>query len=374
MEGTGMEHGYGKNAEDLVFLCRCAVTGEVPDPGRIAGMDLPAVFRTAKAHMLSAAAGAALESAGIRDASFTAALAAAQRRTAMLDADRARVLGALEQAGIWYMPLKGVVLKDLYPGFGMREMADNDILFDASRADDVKAAMENLGFTVKKFGRTNDDVYIREPVSSFEMHRSLFDGVLEEKLDNYYRDVRDRLVPDEGRRFGFHFSPDDFYVYMLAHAYKHYTRGGIGLRFLLDLFVFLQKETLRPEYVRQETEKLGIRAFGEDAARLAQNLFGGKAPAGGDLRMLRYILSSGTYGTVRNDADNRVSEKGKLRYFLSRLTIPYPIMLRDYPILKKAPVLYPAVWAWRFIYKFFTKHSTFMEEVRALFRKRRRSP
>lgn len=369
-----MERDYGKNAEDMIYLCRCAVRDETPDAARVAGMDLRGVFSAAKKHMLAAAAGIALENAGVRDEPFILAVAASQRKAAMLDADRKGVLDALEQAGIWYMPLKGVILKDLYPRFGMREMADNDILFDASRADDVKTIMESLGFTAKIFSYANNDVYIREPVSSFEMHRNLFDDVLEETKYDYYRNVRERLIPDEGKHYGYHFSTDDFYVYLVAHAYKHYARGGIGLRFLLDVYVYLKKTAVRPDYVRQETEKLGIRSFEESARRLALNLFDGKELNEEDREMLRYILSSGTYGTVGNRVENRVAEKGRFRYLLSRMTIPYPVMLRDYPVLKKAPVLYPAVWAWRFVYKFFTKHRTFMTDVKALFRKRGRTP
>ena len=36
------------------------------------------------------------------------------------------------------MPLKGSVIKDLYPRMGMRQMSDNDILFDAERTKDVR--------------------------------------------------------------------------------------------------------------------------------------------------------------------------------------------------------------------------------------------
>ncbi len=35
--------------------------------------------------------------------------------------------------GIWYMPLKGAILHTLYPVSGMREMADNDVLYDSTR-------------------------------------------------------------------------------------------------------------------------------------------------------------------------------------------------------------------------------------------------
>ena len=39
----------------------------------------------------------------------------------------------------------------------MREFADHDILIDASRAEDVRAVMEGLGFTAGHFGTGNHD-------------------------------------------------------------------------------------------------------------------------------------------------------------------------------------------------------------------------
>ena len=56
----------------------------------------------------------------------------------------------------------------------MRQMSDVDILFDASHANDVKEALESLGYTTESFGKGNHDVYHKEPVSNFEMHRDLF--------------------------------------------------------------------------------------------------------------------------------------------------------------------------------------------------------
>lgn len=44
------------------------------------------------------------------------------------------------------MPLKGVILKELYPKIGMRQMSDNDILFDETYRKDVVRFMKNKGY------------------------------------------------------------------------------------------------------------------------------------------------------------------------------------------------------------------------------------
>ena len=128
------------------------------------------------------------------------------------------------------MPLKGSLLKDLYPRYGMRQMSDNDILFDSSRAEDVRQIMESMGFTTKHFGHGNHDVYFKKPVSNFEMHTSIINRN-NERMFEYYRNVKERLIKNDNDACGYHFSDEDFYIFMIAHEYKHYTGGGTGLRF-----------------------------------------------------------------------------------------------------------------------------------------------
>ena len=80
--------------------------------------------------------------------------------------EKAALFNRLEQEGIWYMPIKGAVLKDYYPEFGMREMSDYDILYDASRSDDLKRVMEGLGFSTERFDTTsNHDVFFKKPLT-----------------------------------------------------------------------------------------------------------------------------------------------------------------------------------------------------------------
>ena len=80
----------------------------------------------------------------------------------------------LEAEGIWYLPLKGAYLQDLYPVFGMREFSDHDVLIDETRAADVKSIMEKLGYTAEHYAVSNHDVYVKPPFLKFEMHRALF--------------------------------------------------------------------------------------------------------------------------------------------------------------------------------------------------------
>ncbi|MBP5166351.1 MAG: nucleotidyltransferase family protein, partial [Oscillospiraceae bacterium] len=100
---------------NVVYLAACAVEKKPPDARRTAEMDLSALYSAAERHSLTGITAMALESAGIKDEAFTQARGKAIRKAAAFDLERAAVLRALEQAGIWYAPVKGAVIRELYP-------------------------------------------------------------------------------------------------------------------------------------------------------------------------------------------------------------------------------------------------------------------
>ena len=82
--------------------------------------------------------------------------------------------------------------------------------------------------------------------------------------------------------------------------------------------------------------------------------------------LLEEFCSSGAHGTVAHRAEKQVEEKGRWGYFLSRLTLPREEMQRHYPILKKAPVLYPVFWGYRLIHGFFYKRDRFFYQLKTV--------
>ena len=336
-----------RSALDLAWLVSCGVNGRRPDPARVSEMDLERVYAAAKRNTLGACAAMALESAGFKDARSGQLIANALRRAALFDRALGEVCRALEGAGIWYMPLKGMVLRKLYPKYGMREMADCDILFDAGKAERVRELMEGLGYTTKSFGGSHHDVYHREPVLNFEMHRSLFGPGHEEKLVSYYSRVEERLL---GEGMEKHLSREDCFVYLLAHASKHYSGGGTGLRTLLDLYVYRHRASPDMAYVTGEAEKLGLGDFLRRSGSLAEHLFGSGELTAEDREMLGYVLESGTYGTLTHHVQNRLAKTGwsKLRYMLERFSVPvsrknpaYAAYAAQYPRFYRYRVLLP---------------------------------
>ena len=318
-----------------MYLIRCVLNNKAPAKEKLDKMDLSGVFAVAKAHSLTAIAAYALESAGIYDKDFEEEKNKSIRKTIILDAERENVLAELEKAGIWYMPLKGILIKDLYPQIGMRQMADNDILFDKIRAEDVRTIMQSFGFKTKNFDSGNHDIYYKPPVCNFEMHTQLFSDLHQEVFYNYYSDVFQMLTKDSENCFGYHLSVEDFYIYITAHNYKHFSGGGTGLRSLVDTYVYLNHYAgkLDMKYIENECEKLGISEYEKQSRELAMHLLGGVKLTAGEYKMFDYIIFSGTYGTVENSINNKLSKQNvnhfaKLEYIKTRLFV-LPLSIKN---------------------------------------------
>ena len=366
---------YRKAMDSLIELCTCVVNDRIPDPEETQKINRDHLYAAAQKHMLTAMAAYALKLAGINDRRFEQDYYKAIRKVAAMEIDKERLFDRMEEEKIWYMPLKGSVLKDLYPSIGLRQMSDFDILFDERYKKEVRNIFRELGYTCKHFGEGNHDVYEKEPVCHFEMHRTLFDASnpVMKKIYEEYMDVKSRLIKDEGREYGCHFDNNDFYIYIIAHEYKHYNGGGTGLRSLLDTYVIWQKwgTELDPDYIAGETKRLGIFEFEQKNRQLALDLFSGKPLTESERKMLDYILMSGTYGNLKNNVEHKINRngggrKGKQKYIFRKLFLPMDIIKSYYPFYYKYKIFLPVLFVYRLIKAATFKRKKVMNELRIL--------
>lgn len=324
---------------DMIYLAACGINGIRPDREVLGEIDAEKLYRTSHTHFLDALVGTELKKAGIPlPSGWNEQISKAVRKVILLDAERAKLLSFMERKGIWYLPLKGIILKDYYPAIGMRQMSDNDILFDDNFSDEVQAYMESEGYDAAHVGLSNHDVYEKKPVYNFELHRALYSETYRKDWVDYYGNVKGRLVPDAGTSYGYQFTDEDFYVYITSHAYKHYAGSGTGLRTLLDFYAYLKakERELDVAYIEKECEVLGMAEFEKQNRSLCKKVFAGAALKGAEaleqslsgkeMEMLAYYLSSGVYGTEERKVENGVKDlkkKGyrssKLRYMWNRL-------------------------------------------------------
>ncbi|WP_295095532.1 nucleotidyltransferase family protein [Ruminococcus sp.] len=361
--------------DNIIYLSGCVLKGEKADIDRISKMDLEALYNASKRQSMAAIVGKALQDAGVQNEAFEQALAKSVRKNVLLKRELKTITDSFEKNHIWYLPLKGCIMMDYYPSIGVREMSDIDILVDSSCAKLIKTIMTDLGFETVSFNLGAHDLYHKKPVYNIEIHRSL---VPERKdisvIEEYYKNpsVILKTTDSEYRK---ELSKEDFYIFMIAHAYKHYIGGGTGLRSLMDIYVYLSKfeKSMDMSYVSNELKKLEISNFEETIKNLSFDLYNRNRLSDDEKEMLKYIYSSGAYGSNEHRYRNRLkrNEGSKLSYVLKRVFVTDETVKNYYPFFYKFPIFLPALWIYRILRTIFVRRKKIKKELDFLLREKK---
>ncbi len=361
---------YRENAYLIIYLVKSVLHEVNLTKEKIKNTDLKLLYTVTENHMLSAITAYALESSGVHESRFKEAKARSIRKSIIFDTERDKIYKELEGHKIWYMPLKGIVLKDYYPLIGMREMCDNDILYNVTRSYDVNKIMLSLGFQGTNTHTGHDMVFHKKPVCNFEMHYALFSESLDDRFRKYYSNIFSKLQSVVGKRYEYRFSDEDFYIYMTAHEYKHFNQGGTGLRSLVDAYVFLNhfSEKLDMTYIEGELDKLGIQEYEHKRRQLVFDIFDKGRINTEQKTLLDYYIFSGTYGNIENSVKNSTDKSvlSKIKYISKRVFLPLSLIKNAYPFFYKHKYLIPFLFIYR-LYLVVTKsRKKVVSEIKAL--------
>lgn len=356
-----------KALDYLLALLRSVLNNEKP-PELPEGISFEEVFRVAKAHSVANTAFYAVERLEKKPAETLMSEWEQLRDMAVVKdinqlTELELISGVLSEKNIRHIPLKGSVLKELYPQSDMRTMADIDMLVDETNAADVRDIMRGLGYECEHFGYDIHDIYYKKPIMNVEIHRALF-GEEGRQFGEVFASPFSLCERSDDMRAVF--SDDYFLAYVIAHALKHYEEGGTGIRSFMDIAVYLRAKPVNTERVCEILEPSGCAETARDFIRLSRIWFEGEKGGEKYVKMAEYVLSGGTYGTIQNSVGNKVKSGGRAKY-LFRLVFPtFWHMKQHYPILKKAPVLLPFCWLVRLVTKPFINREQNAAKLRAL--------
>lgn len=180
------------------------------------------------------------------------------------------LLDRFNAEGIPALPLKGWILKNYYPTRDFRSMADVDILVGDYPA--AEAVALSVGFTKDGGDGGCHSSFNIPPYLHIELHRSLFHESC--PFYAYYKDLAERLLDGDNSEGIRHMSNEDFYVYQLAHSYKHFSNCGIGLRTVMDVYVLNHRFDYDRPKAEALLERLGLTKFERNLRLLSENWFG----------------------------------------------------------------------------------------------------
>ena len=270
-----------------------------------------------------------------------------------------RICAAFDQHGIDYMPLKGCRMKLLYPRPELRMMGDVDILVRMEQYDRIKPIMKSLGLAEGDV--TDHELHWRSKNLLVELHSRLIPSYNKD-FYAYFGDGWKLAVRQEGTRYAM--TPEDEMVFLFTHFAKHYRDGGIGCRYVLDLWVFLRNNPdMDEEKVQQELEKLQLREFYENIRQLIRVWFEG-APSDEKIDFITdFIFASGSWGSADSkvtsigvrDRHHKGNFRAKLVYILRHVFPGVRTLRGKYRVLQRAPWMLPLVWIYRPFYKLLNK-------------------
>lgn len=272
-----------------------------------------------------------------------------------------RLLSAFSQAGLQVLPVKGSVIRALYPQPNFRQMGDIDLLVHSTQMRQVEAKMQELRYLTEPGAESEKETLLncsQPPYLHVEVHTNLLKD--DDPNTRYYTDIWQRAVQDPALPGVYHLRTEDEYIYQLLHFIQHYVEAGVGIRQVLDIYLFARTfaDQMDNVYLAQEVQKLNIGSMREQVEKLGAFWFGDEKKDADDqtLELEAFCFLSGIYGSYATQRiclmrkKQKNSEKGwKLQYIWHRLFPTVENLSMRYPRLKSAPWLAPFYWLLRLL-------------------------
>lgn len=262
----------------------------------------------------------------------------------------------LEHAGVRHIFLKGAVLKYDYPVPALRTMSDLDVLVytqDYGKIQQIAAAMN----AKQAPGDGNHRNYFFPGGVAVEFHPNLLhhDTPVGTQINPGWQ-----YAKQDAPTCAMELTEEGIYLNTLCHLANHFVAGGVGVRFVLDVWVSRHLRKTQPDraFVEQELEKFGLLKFAENIESLAECWFsqGQMTPVLEELG--EYILTSGSHGNEQRAMLNAMSfAGGRGGALLGKMFYSRAEMEDRFPWCKGKPWLLPAAWCVR-AYKAVTLHGS----------------
>ena len=281
------------------------------------------------------------------------------------------IVKEFEHNKIAYVLLKGYQLKELYPYPDLRTMGDIDILVNIEDRDMVDAIFKKAGYQ-KEFGEGNVWTYKCDNIF-FEIHTELVFETIHTGInyEKYFKNVVSQLIKidDSCRRY---IKSEEYFLYLVFHIGKHMSSSGAGIRMLMDLALYIQKneDKLNWNYIQIQLEKIKLMTFTSYLFAFMHEFF--QTPICLDIKkcdiktvieMREYILNGGIFGFERPESIRYLRQGITLKNMNNRFLIRCKACLklvfpgRKYmsfflPQVEKNIILLPIAWIIRLTHNF----------------------
>ena len=157
---------------------------------------------------------------------------------------------------------------------------------------------------------------------------------------------------------------EDCFIYVFTHFAKHYRDMGIGLRNMVDIWIFDKNVSLDYDYLKNELTSLQLYDFYVNVMNTLKYWF--EDGESNDITefITDYIFKSGMYGTLDNHIismslkdtkGNQSIFKIRFKKIMRSIFPTVKDMYTLFPILNKVSFLLPVMWFYFTVKRIFTK-------------------
>lgn len=323
---------------------------------------------------------------GLSGTQFIAKLRQQSRQQVILQTQKSydflKLYGALQEAGVTPLVVKGIICRNLYPQPDQRPSSDEDLLVRPDQFALCHQILTQQGMHTEATPsqlETDYEIPYQSDTSPLfiELHKHLFPPESEAygDLNRFFDEAFENAVQEtiDGISIST-LAPTDHLFYLIAHALKHFLHSGFGIRQVCDIILYANTWGHRVDWAKLMAQCDQIRAvyFAAAIFRIGRNylvfdpekacypqqwqqlqvseenllqdiLLGGIY---GSASMSRQHSSSITLNAVASSKQNRKAGNA----LLGSLFPPARRLENRYPWLKKNPWLLPFVWASRILH------------------------
>ncbi len=206
----------------------------------------------------------------------------------------------LKEEEIAFIPLKGTVIKKMYPMPWFRTSSDIDLLINANIIEKLKKVLQKEhGFEFKQELENTYSVYTKNKVH-IEFHtdlsRDFNENEITKNLDKYLKNDADNPYLKE-------MESEVFYTHFLAHTARHLSNAGCGVRAFIDIWLINKTLAFDRQKLSNLLNENGLTAFEKSAYKLGRVWFDDECHDDITSDLEEFVLNGGIYGNSENQIE-----------------------------------------------------------------------
>ncbi len=231
-----------------------------------------------------------------------------------------------EKNKIKNLPLKGSVLKYIFPRTDIRVMGDIDIWVEKDGIKKVKNYLKDNDYKLKNTNSYNSE-YIKEPVMILELHNLITVSQNKDIFEYLNNTVIDNLINSDNYNYSYKMKIEDLYLHILEHCVKHYEIGGISIKMLTDFYILNKKyiskfNAEKISKLNKQIEVFGYTNINRTIVDLSYKWFSINGEGLCNDEFSNCIINNRSYGTLQNAIINSNYKKINLFHYTLRWLFP----------------------------------------------------